>query len=60
MEKMSIKNRINELFQGFNIELDKRHSLVDKIHSLFYRLEKERCTQKKKERKHYAETADID
>ncbi len=54
MEKLSIKNRINDLFQGFNIELEKRHSLVDKIHSLFYRLDKERRPRegKKHEEKH--------
>ncbi len=55
MEKMSIKNRIDLLFNGYNIKLYKRHELVDKIHSLFYRLEKERHGQRKEERKEYEE-----
>lgn len=52
---MSIKKRIDALFDGFNIELWKRHELVDKMHRLFYRLNKERHGQRKRERKEYEE-----
>lgn len=52
MEKVSIKNRIDLLFNGYNIELYKRHELVDKIHSLFYRLKKERKERKEHEHEH--------